>query len=327
MIDAYQPLVDLLKGSLTELSEKFDKNPIELYEPQKYILSLGGKRIRPLLSLIACDLYNQNPKKAIPSAHALELFHNFSLIHDDIMDNAPLRRGKKTIHEKWNTNIAILSGDSMLVQAYESLATSDVDKLPQLLKIFTKTAHEVCEGQQLDMNFENRTNVSLEEYIHMITLKTAVLLGCSLQMGAIVAGAAKEEQDALYTFGKELGIAFQIQDDLLDAYSDHAEFGKQMGGDIIANKKTFLLIKALEIANSQQKQELHAWLSKTNFDHTEKITAIKKVYDELAIKNSCEIETNKHYSLALNNLNQLNCNQQKKKDLQVFSENLMGRKY
>ena len=327
MIEAYQPLVETLKASLTKLAAKFDKKPLELYEPQKYILSLGGKRIRPLLALIACDLYNQDVKKAIPSTHALELFHNFSLIHDDIMDNAPLRRGKQTIHEKWNANVAILSGDSMLVQAYESLAESDAEKLPQLLKIFTKTAHEVCEGQQLDMNFENRSDVSLEEYTHMISLKTAVLLGCSLQMGAIVAGASKEDQHALYTFGKELGIAFQLHDDLLDAYSDNTEFGKQIGGDIIANKKTFLLIKTLEIANSQQKQSLYTWLSKTNFDNAEKIAAIKKVYDELSIKTICETEIKKHYSSAIKKIDQLSCDKTKKNNLVLFSENLMNREY
>lgn len=325
MTEGYQSLIDLLKNSLLELSVLLDKKPVELYEPQKYILSLGGKRVRPLLALISCDLYNCDAKKAIPSAHALELFHNFSLIHDDIMDNAPLRRGQQTVHEKWNTNIAVLSGDSMLVQAYESLSQSDADKLPQLLQLFTKTAHEVCEGQQLDMNFENRSNVSIDEYIHMIALKTAVLLGCSLQMGAIVASASKEDQQALYTFGKELGIAFQMQDDLLDTYGNSGNFGKQIGGDIIANKKTFLLIKALEIANTEQQQQLQYWLSKKTFENSEKITAVKKVYDELLIKTICEAEINKHYTIAVNNLSTLSCGKEKKEKLLSFAKSLMER--
>ncbi|MCD6066427.1 MAG: geranylgeranyl pyrophosphate synthase [Bacteroidetes bacterium] len=309
------------------MNDSFAAEPKELYDPQKYILSLGGKRIRPLLALVGCDLFDADPSEALHAAMSVELFHNFSLMHDDIMDQAPLRRGSTTVHEKWNTNIAILSGDAMLVKAYQYLANSGNAKLPELLKLFNRTAIEVCEGQQLDMNFESRTDVTIAEYLHMITLKTAVLLGCSLHMGAIAANASPDDQQRLYTFGKEIGIAFQLKDDILDVYAGNEKFGKQRGGDIISNKKTFLLLKCRELANAEQKAEVNSWLERKDFGKTEKVQAIKKIYEQLNIQTISEAEVQKHYTAALKNLEPVSCDPQKKKDLLLFAENLMNREY
>jgi geranylgeranyl diphosphate synthase type II len=257
---------------------------------------------------------------------AVELFHNFSLIHDDIMDNAPIRRGKKTVHENWNHNIAILSGDDMLVKAYEVICQSSSDKLKDLLAIFTKTAHEVCEGQQLDMNFEKLEKISLSDYTNMIELKTAVLLGCSLQLGSIVAGADKVNQELLYEFGKELGIAFQIHDDLLDAFPHDEQFGKQIGGDILSDKKTFLLIKSLEVANEKQFQQFAFWLNNKQADSNEKIKAIRNLYIELNIPEYCKQQSDLHYQNAIAALKKVNANTQKLNQLLQFAEELMNRK-
>lgn len=327
MTQEYQGLVDTLQKSLVRLNENFNKQPAELYQPQQYILSLGGKRIRPLLTLIGCDLFDGDINEAIYAANAVELFHNFSLIHDDIMDNAPLRRGKATVHEKWNHNIGILSGDAMLVTAYKELARCKPEHLPQLFELFNQTAIEVCEGQQFDMNFETLNEVSIDSYINMITLKTAVLLGCSLQMGAIVAGADKETQEHIYNFGKEIGIAFQLKDDVLDVYGDTDKVGKQSGGDIISNKKTFLLLKSLELANENQRDELNGWMSKSTFDKLEKVVAVKSIYDQLNILAISENELNRHYSSALKNLELISCDSQKRSDLLNFAEVLMGREH
>lgn len=258
--------------------------PQELYEPITYILSLGGKRIRPLLSLMAYGLYKNDPETILSQSAAIEVFHNFTLMHDDIMDNAPLRRGKATVHEKWNANIAILSGDVMLVKAYELLLDTEPNLLKDIIRLFNKTAAEVCEGQQFDMNFEAYETVSEADYINMIRLKTAVLLGLSLQMGALLAGAEKSDAQKLYDFGMNIGVGFQLKDDLLDVFADQAKFGKQVGGDIIANKKTFLLIKALELAKGPTAEKLNYWLNQTEFDKEEKVKEVKKVYDELGIK-------------------------------------------
>jgi geranylgeranyl diphosphate synthase type II len=276
-------------------SHSYGESPTELYEPISYIMSLGGKRIRPLLSLLAYGLYGKNPEEILNQASAVEVFHNFTLMHDDIMDQAPLRRGKATVHEKWNANIAILSGDVMLVRAYDLLLGTNPRLLPEVIRLFNKTAAEVCEGQQFDMNFEAYETVHEDEYINMIRLKTAVLLGFALQLGAILAGAEKEDAQKLYDFGVNIGVGFQLKDDLLDVFADQAKFGKQVGGDIISNKKTFLLIKALELAEGKDAEELNLWLSLKEFDKAEKVAAVRGLYENLGIKSLTEAKMNSYF--------------------------------
>ncbi|AEL25897.1 polyprenyl synthetase family protein [Cyclobacterium marinum] len=275
-----------IKTNLEQHIQQLDLqgNPQELYEPITYLMGLGGKRIRPLLTLLAYNLYKEDYKKALSPAAAVEVFHNFTLMHDDIMDNAPLRRGKATVHEKWDDNTAILSGDVMLVKAYDLLLSIAPEYLKESLQLFNKTAAEVCEGQQFDMNFERRELVSEEEYLNMIRLKTAVLLGFALQLGAILAGATKSDAQRLYDFGMNIGIAFQLKDDLLDVYADKEKFGKQVGGDIIANKKTYLLVKAKESATGPTKDELEKWLHAKSFSSEDKVKAVTAIYDQLLIK-------------------------------------------
>lgn len=264
--------------------EKFGRRPDRLYEPIRYIMSLGGKRLRPALVLLAYRMYREDFRRIIPQAIAVEAFHNFTLMHDDIMDKAPLRRGKPTVHRKWDVNTAILSGDVMLVKVYDMLSAMEPDVLGCALPLFNRTAREVCEGQQLDMDFESLETVSEKEYLEMIRLKTAVLLGFSLQFGALLAGAPEEEQQLLYDFGTGIGIGFQLKDDLLDVYADKDKFGKQVGGDIISNKKTFLLIKALERAKGKDQKELDRWLKATRFNKKEKVKAVTAIYDRLGIE-------------------------------------------
>ena len=321
----YQSLLELFLKHLEEYKSNLNsKSPKELYEPENYILSLGGKRLRPLLALVACDLFDIDPKHALNSALAVELFHNFSLIHDDILDAAPLRRNKETVHVKWNTNIAILSGDVMLVKASQVLENYDFKEFKKLNILFNKTAIEVCEGQQYDMNFENEKNVLVEDYLQMITYKTAVLLGCSLKMGAINANAPESEQNNLYEFGKHLGIAFQLLDDLLDAFAvDSEKFGKQIGGDIISNKKTFLFLKAVELANEKQQKQL-AKLLKTK-DTTKKIEGFLEIYNDLKIKELCQIEADKHTGIAIKCLSKVSANSTKKENLKKFANELLNR--
>ncbi|PZX50108.1 geranylgeranyl diphosphate synthase type II [Algoriphagus ratkowskyi] len=271
------------------------KEPRELYDPITYILSLDGKRIRPLLSLLAYGIYKHNPEDILSQAAAVEVFHNFTLMHDDIMDDAPLRRGKDAVHIKWNENVAILSGDVMLVKAYDLLLTTHAERLGKTIRLFNKMASEVCEGQQFDMNFESMEAVQEEQYINMIRLKTAVLLGFALQMGALLAGAEEEEAQKLYDFGVNVGVGFQLKDDLLDVYADQAKFGKQVGGDIISNKKTFLLIKALELAKDEDADSLNYWLSQTEFDKEEKVLAVCKIYENLGIKELTESKMNSYF--------------------------------
>lgn len=302
------------------------KKPRELYDPENYILSLGGKRVRPLLALMACELFGKEPSLALNSALCVELFHNFSLIHDDILDNAPLRRNQQTVHVKWNTNIAILSGDVMLVKAFEILQNYPNDQFVQLSKVFSKTAIEVCEGQQLDMNFETADNVTVSEYIHMITYKTAVLLGCSLQMGAINAGANSNDQIHIYEFGKHIGIAFQLLDDMLDAYAvDKDKFGKQVGGDIISNKKTFLLLKSLELSNPAQRTQLNQLLSLKENKADEKVIGVLNIFNELGVKSLCEAEADKHTKIALDHLANINAPEGKLDKLRSFAIELLNR--
>lgn len=304
-------------------SYELPKNPSNLYDPLRYFLTLGGKRMRPILTLMGCELFGQSPEKALPSSLAVELFHNFSLIHDDIMDEAPLRRGNETVHTKWNSNIAILSGDVLLVYAYAELAKQDSSIVQELLKLFNKTAIEVCEGQQYDMDFEKRDDVSIEEYIEMIRLKTSVLLGCALEMGAIVAGANDKNKELIYEFGQHVGIAFQIQDDILDLYANPEKFGKQVGGDIISNKKTMLLLEAFKLANKEQHQQLTSLLSETNFD--KKIAEAKSLFNELKVKEKCQQIMNEHYEIAKNALNQIDVSADKKAPLFALAAYLMER--
>ncbi|MGZ3920295.1 MAG: polyprenyl synthetase family protein [Bacteroidia bacterium] len=300
-------------------------HPKELYDPENYILGLGGKRLRPLLALIACDLYNKPAEKALESALCVEMFHNFSLVHDDILDAAPLRRNQATVHSKWNTNIAILSGDVMLVKAFQLLEKYPGEEFKQLASLFTTTAIQVCEGQQMDMNFENQNEVNVNDYITMITYKTAVLLGCSLKMGAINAGCNEKEQDNIYEFGKHLGIAFQLLDDVLDAYAGSADFGKQLGGDILSNKKTYLLIKTFELANVAQAAELKMLLLLDRSKSEEKISGVKKIFDELDIKNLSLKKATEHTHIAIKHLDDLGADKIKKEQLKDFARQLLSR--
>ncbi|MHA7131960.1 polyprenyl synthetase family protein [Algoriphagus namhaensis] len=293
-------LLDKLENFLAE--RDFGNSPKELYEPLSYILSLGGKRIRPILTLLAYGMYKEDVDTILPQAAAIEVFHNFTLMHDDIMDEAPLRRGQPTVHEKWNANIGILSGDVMLVRAYDLLLSTPAEKLHQIIREFNQTAAEVCEGQQFDMNFETYAQVDEEEYLTMIRLKTAVLLGFALKMGAILADASTEDTQKIYDFGVNIGVGFQLKDDLLDVFADQDKFGKQVGGDIISNKKTFLLIKALELAKGEQQQELMRWLEAKEFDKTEKVQAVTAIYNSLGIKELTESKMNSYFEKAFADL-------------------------
>lgn len=325
-MQAYSSLFQILNTAIDEQQVSLNNaSPKEMYEPMAYILGLGGKRVRPLLTLVGCDMFGVNAKEAIPAALAVELFHNFSLIHDDILDNAPLRRGNTTVHEKWNQNIAILSGDGMMVKGFEVLTKSNEVHIPALLKLFSKTGIEVCEGQQFDMNFETQDKVRVEDYIHMITFKTAVLLGCSLQMGAICANASVENQKHIYEFGKHVGIAFQILDDVLDVYADDEKFGKQVGGDIISNKKTFLLLKAFELANNTQAQQLQQLLNNKTISNTDKVQLVTAIYNELEVKTIATHEANSHTEIALKHLAEIKADSSKKEQLKSFALHLLNR--
>ncbi len=299
----------------------FGNKPMELYEPIRYILDIGGKRLRPALTLAVAEMYGTKPSQALNQALSIEVFHNFSLLHDDIMDKAPLRRGQATVHEKWNNDIAILSGDAMLVKAYQLLAMADAQVLPQLLEVFSKTALQVCEGQQYDLNFESLTDVSLEDYLHMIKLKTSVLLGAAAQMGAIVAGANSHESEKVYQFAVNIGIAFQIQDDILDAFGDVAKFGKTSGGDILNDKKTILMIDALSKADETQQ----AILRKTFETDQEKVTAVKTLFKELGSLDFAQQKMEEYYQMALTNLQATQGDEELKEELKGFAQWLIQR--
>lgn len=301
----------------------FPAQPANLYDPLRYFLTLGGKRMRPILTMLGAELFDVSGKNAVNAAIAVELFHNFSLIHDDIMDAAPLRRKKQTVHTKWNTNIAILSGDVLLVKAYQEICKQDAKVLPRLLEIFNRTAIEVCEGQQLDMDFETRNDVSIEEYIEMIRLKTSVLLGCALEMGAVVAEAKKEDQELIYSFGEHIGVAFQIQDDILDLYADPEKFGKQVGGDVLANKKTLLLLKANELANPAEIETLNKLSSESN--QTLKIESTRKLFDKLGVREAARAMMDEHYVIALNALEKISVSDSNKKPLKDLADILLHR--
>ncbi|WP_439697483.1 polyprenyl synthetase family protein [Mucilaginibacter sp. AW1-7] len=305
----------------------FPAYPTDLYEPISYILSLGGKRLRPALLLMACDLFGGDVEKAIEPALAIEVFHNFTLMHDDIMDKAPLRRGKITVHEKWNANVAILSGDAMMVEANKFMMKVDDAILRRVMDVFNETATGVCEGQQIDMSFEQRNNVQIDEYVDMIRLKTAVLLGGTLKIGSIIGGATVGDAQLLYSFGVNLGIAFQLQDDILDVYGDPEKFGKQVGGDILSNKKTYLLIKALELAKDSQATELEKWLNLEEFTASDKVAAVTAIYDSLNIRNYAEDAMQTYAEMAFNALDQINLSEDRRQYLRQFADNLLVREY
>ncbi len=299
--------------------------PRELYEPVKYVLSLGGKRIRPALVLLACDLFSGGVEAALMPALAIEIFHNFTLLHDDIMDRAEIRRGNPTVHVKYNENVAILSGDVMSILASRLMNQSPGVVLSTVHDIFTRTAMQVCEGQQLDMNFEERLTVSEEEYLTMIELKTAVLIAASLKIGAILGGSSQKDADDLYDFGRNLGIAFQLQDDLLDTYGDPLIIGKSLGTDIVDNKKTFLMIEALEKVSASRKTELTGWLTKKNFDREQKIGSVISIFNALKIKEITESRIKDFYNAALANLRHLNRPEERKIELYNFAAFLINR--
>lgn len=281
----------------------FTLQPQTLYDPANYILQLGGKRLRPILALLGHQCFNEKVEKSLPVAIAVEIFHNFSLVHDDIMDQAPLRRGKPSVHHKYSLNTGILSGDLLLIYAYEFLRKTDPpEKIPRALEIFNQVAIKVCEGQQYDIDFETRNDVTIPEYIMMIEGKTAALVSGSLQLGALVGGAGLDDQQHLAQFGRNIGIAFQLQDDILDTFGDPKKFGKKVGGDIIQNKKTYLILKAMEIANATQKEALKAYYQTDNVDEIQKINAVKSLFESLQIRQLAEAERNKYQELAFDHL-------------------------
>ena len=299
------------------------KEPSNLYEPIRYILSLGGKRLRPVLST---EIFDTDYKKALPAALAVEVFHNFSLIHDDIMDDAPLRRGNETVHEKWDINTGILSGDAMLILAYQYFEEYEPSIFRELAKLFSKTALEVCEGQQYDVDFETRDDVTIPEYLKMIEYKTAVLVGAAMKMGAIVAQTSEENADLIYDFGLNLGLAFQLQDDYLDAFGDPKTFGKQVGGDIIENKKTYLYLKAVEFASEESRKQLTHLFSIQPDDNTSKIDSVKEIFDSTGASEATKKAIKEYTLKAFEILQKLDISDDKKDKLQSFGENLMGRK-
>ena len=305
----------------------YDRRPSSLYAPIRYVLSMGGKRIRPVLMLLAYQLYKDDPETILIQAVALETYHNYTLLHDDLMDNADLRRGHETVHKKWNANQAILSGDSMLVLAYERMAQCPKEKLANVLAVFTETALEIGEGQQYDIDFEHRTDVSEEEYIEMIRLKTSVLLACALKIGGILADAPADDLENLYKFGEQMGLAFQLQDDYLDVYGDSKVFGKAIGGDITSNKKTYMLINAFNKANDAQREELMRWVTAKEFDRQQKVTAVTNLYNEIGIDRLAQKKIAYYFDESKKYLNALQVPEERKAELRAYAEKMMVRKY
>ena len=314
-------LKEVIDNEINKLT--FPSKPSNLYEPIKYILSLEAKRMRSIALLLSHNSFNENYTNALPAALAIELFHNFTLIHDDIMDKANLRRGAKTVHEKWDNNIAILSGDTMLVQSFSLLSDLELNIQAQVYKVFTDTATQVCEGQQLDMDFEQIQGLEISEYIDMIQKKTSVLLAASFQIGAIIANASLEDTSLMYQFGLNIGIAFQLQDDMLDLYGDQSKFGKKIGGDIISNKKTYLYLKSLSLANSQQEKKLIELFSKPTTNEDEKVQEVKNIFDEVGVLEHIKIQINYYHKQAQNNLEDLTITN--KDDLNDFANLLLKR--
>ena len=303
----------------------YERKPQSLYDPIKYVLSIGGKRVRPVLMLLAYNMYKEDPERILMPACALETYHNYTLLHDDLMDNADVRRGVPTVHRKWDANTAILSGDSMLVLAYHRMLQCDADKQPEVMSLFTETALEIGEGQQYDMEFENRDDVTEEEYIEMIRLKTSVLLACAMKIGGILAGASAEDADNLYKFGEQVGLAFQLQDDLLDVYGDPKVFGKAVGGDITCNKKTYMLINAFQRANSEQRAELERWVSAKDFDRQEKVAAVTEIYNQIGIRQICEEKINYYFEESKKYLAKINVADERKQTLLQYTAEMMKR--
>ncbi|MGQ1785593.1 MULTISPECIES: polyprenyl synthetase family protein [unclassified Saccharicrinis] len=303
----------------------FVTEPQELYTPIAYTLAQGGKRIRPVLCLMAAQLFGHQPEKILYPALGLEVFHNFTLLHDDIMDNAEVRRNNPTVHKKWNTNAAILSGDAMMIKAHQFVCQCDPDKLPKVIALFNAVALGVCEGQQYDMEFETRNDVTVEEYLEMIRLKTAILLAGSLKMGAILANASVHEAELIYHFGINIGLAFQLQDDFLDTFGNQDTFGKKIGGDIIANKKTFLLLTALKKAEKEDKRNLMDWITVEDFDYNEKIEAVKKIYVKLSVDTASKNKMKEYYEKAIHCLSQIDGDYSVKNELENFASKLMQR--
>lgn len=319
----------------TEIQEKvnayiaslpYERKPKSLYDPIEYVLAAGGKRIRPSFVLMAYNLFHDDVDRILPVATALETYHNYTLLHDDLMDKADMRRGRPTVHKKWDDNTAILSGDTMLVLAYEHLAKCDTKYLKPALDLFTETALEVSEGQQFDMEFETRNDVAEEEYIEMIRLKTSVLLACALKMGAVVAGASDADANALYAFGEKVGLAFQLQDDLLDVYGDPKVFGKAIGGDITSNKKTFMLINAFNRADAETRAELERWTTATEFDPAEKIAAVTEIYNRLGINKLAEQRIKEYFEQSRQHLDEFSVSDDRKAVLREYTERMMNRK-
>lgn len=300
--------------------------PKGLYEPIAYELSLGGKRIRPVLMLMAYQLYKEDVERILPQAAGLETYHNHTLLHDDVMDKADMRRNKPTVHNVWNENTAILSGDAMLILAYRLMADCPQEKLAEVLRVFTETTMEICEGQQWDMEFETRMDVKVDEYVEMIRLKTSVLLAAALKIGAYLADAPAEDAQLLYDFGVKMGLAFQLQDDWLDVYGDPKVFGKNIGGDILCNKKTYMLITALEQANEEQRQELERWLEMVDYVPAEKIAAVTALYNEIGVGKRCEEKVEAFYAEGLAVLDQVSASSERKEALKAFACSLMNRK-
>lgn len=303
----------------------YPSTPHNLYEPIAYTMALGGKRIRPILVLMACDALGGNLQEAITPAIGLEMFHNFTLLHDDVMDKADIRRGKPTVHVKWCDNTAILSGDAMLTMATQLIAQSPASSMAKVMELYNTTAMEIYEGQQFDMDFETRSDVTVDGYINMIRLKTSVLLGCACKMGALLAGANDDDATAMYQVGVNLGLAFQLQDDLLDVWGDEKTFGKAIGGDILNNKKTFLLISAQNIATGADKQCLEKWIAATHYDKAEKIAAVKAIYDRLDLRTKSENEIKAYTTKALDSLASLNISAEAKSEFEAFIKKLMNR--
>jgi geranylgeranyl diphosphate synthase type II len=320
----FDEITQLISTEIDQLN--WNKEPKGLYEPIGYVLSMGGKRIRPALTLMACNLFSDNVQQALSTALGLEIFHNFTLLHDDIMDRADVRRGRATVHKKWNDNTAILSGDVMQIASYQFIAKTPSEYLKPVLDLFSQTAAEICEGQQYDVDFENRDDVKAEEYLEMIRLKTAVLLGCALKCGAWIGGAGEEDAQNLYDFGINIGLAFQLKDDLLDVYGDEATFGKRIGGDILCNKKTYMLINALKLAKGNDAFELEKWIGILDVNlENDKINEVTSLYNKLGVKVICEDKMQYFYTKAVANLEKVTIFENKKQELMKLAEKLMFR--
>ena len=322
---AHHELQRLINDKIARLP--LNAQPHELYEPIRYFMSLGGKRMRPMLVLMGCELFGGKVNDALDPAIGVELFHNFTLLHDDIMDNSPLRRSHPTVHEKWSVNVAILSGDAMFVKSCELMMNCSADVVQKVMAVFLDNALKVCEGQQFDMNFEQAEKIALSSYIRMIELKTAVLLGASLEIGALLGGASKTDAEFIYEFGRNIGIAFQLQDDILDVYGDELKFGKQKGRDIVSNKKTFLMIKALEMANSYTHEELRNWMQASNYKEDEKVKAVTAIYDFLGVRDLARKEMMLYYDKGMQALDKIQVTGARKQDLISFAESLMVREH